>query len=229
MNIYKCHRFPPDIIQYSVWVYYRFSLSFRDVEDLLAERGITVSYETIRSWCTKFGRIYSKRLKSNGRQFGDTWYMDEVFLNICGERQYLWRAVDQDGDVIDILVQNKRDGNAAKRFFKRLLVSNQGIKPRMIVTDKLRSYGVAHRELMRESIHDNEKYHNNRSESSHEPTRVRERQMRKFKSSVHAQLFLSAFSAVYNVFNLQRHLCRAEFYKSRRSDAFAKWQSVTLN
>jgi len=134
MNIYKCHRFPPDIIQYAVWVYYRFSLSFREVDDLLADRGITVSYETIRSWCTKFGRIYCKRLKSNARPFGDTWYMDEVFINIRGERHYLWRAVDQDGDVIDILVQKNRDGNAAKRFFKRLLVSNQDIKPRMVLS-----------------------------------------------------------------------------------------------
>lgn len=215
MSIYKRHRFSPDIIQYAVWVYYRFSLSFRDVEDLLAERGVTVSYETIRYWCSKFGRIYSKRLKKNTNRFGDTWFLDEVFINIRGERHYLWRAVDQDGDVIDILVQKKRDGNAAKRFFKRLLANNQGVKPWKIVTDKLRSYDVAHRELIPGSIHDKEKYHNNRCESSHEPTRVRERQMRQFKSRVHAQRFLSTFSSVYNIFNLQRHLCSAEFYKSR--------------
>lgn len=229
MSIYKRHRFPPEIIRHTVWLYYRFSLSFRDVEDLLAERGITVSYETIRYWCNKFGRIYSKRLKKNAGRFGDTWFMDEVYINIRGERYYLWRAVDQDGDVIDILVQKKRDGKAAKRFFNRLLMRNQGVRPWKIVTDKLRSYDVAHRELVPDSIHDNSKYHNNRCESSHEPTRVRERQMRKFKSRAHAQRFLSIFSLVYNVFNLQRHLCRAEFYQSRRSDAFAKWHDITVS
>jgi putative transposase len=229
MNIYKRHRYPPDIIQYAVWVYFRFSLSFRDVEDLLAERGITVSYETIRYWCNKFGRIYSKRLKKSASRFGDTWFMDEVFINIRGERHYLWRAVDQDGDVIDILVQKRRDGKAAKRFFKRLLTSNQGVKPWKVVTDKLRSYDVAHRELVPKSIHDNIKYHNNRAESSHESTRVRERQMRKFKSRAHAQRFLSMFSLVYNVFNSQRHLCSAALYNSRRSEAFTTWRNITAS
>jgi putative transposase len=167
MNIYKRHRFPPDIIQHTVWLYYRFSLSFRDVEDLLAERGITVSYETIRYWCSKFGRIYSKRLKKNAGRFGDTWFMDEVYINIRCERHYLWRAIDQDGDVIDIFVQKRRDGKAAKRFFNRFLKRNQGVSPWKIVTDKLRSYDVALRKLVPDSIHEKEKYHNNRCESSH--------------------------------------------------------------
>jgi putative transposase len=180
MNTYKRHRFPPDIIFYTVWLYYRVNLSHRDIENLLAERGITVSYETIRLWCIKFGALYSKRLKRKQRGYGDTFYIDEVFVKINGKQHYLWRAVDQDGEVVDVFLQEKRDGAAAKRFFKRLLRS-YGDDPRKIVTDKLRSYGVAHRELMQDVIHDTSRYANNRAEQSHEPTRVRERGMRKFK------------------------------------------------
>jgi putative transposase len=177
MNTYKRHRFPPDIISYAVWLYYRFNLSHRDIEDLLAERGITVSREAIRLWCIKFGAIYTRRLKRKHQGFGDTFYIDEVFVKINGKQHYLWRAVDQDGEVVDVFLQAKRDGTAAKRFFKRLLRSHGG-EPRKIVTDKLRSYGVAHRELMPDVIHDNAQYANNRAELSHEPTRVRERVMR---------------------------------------------------
>ena len=146
MNIYKRHRFPPDIISYGVWLYHRFNLSHRDIEDLLAERGITVSREAIRLWCIKFGAIYTRRLKRKHRGYGDTFYVDEVFVKINGIQHYLWRAVDQDGEVVDVFLQARRDGAAAKSFFKRLLRSNGG-EPRKIVTDKLRSYGVAHREL----------------------------------------------------------------------------------
>jgi putative transposase len=168
MNTYKRHRFPRDIISYAVWLYYRFNLSHRDIEDLLAERGITVTRESIR----------------------------------------LWRAVDQDGEVVDVYLQAKPDGAAAKRFFKRLLRSHGG-EPRKIVTDKLRSYGVAHRELVPETIHSTQQYENNRAEQSHEPTRVRERGMRKFKSVRQAQRFLNTHAAVSNLFNLGRHLVRA--------------------
>ena len=126
---YRCHRFPPEIISHAVWLYHRFCLSFRDVEDLLAERGITVSYETIRHWCRKFGTRYARRLKRREGRLGDTWYLDELFVTIQGQRQYLWRAVDQDGDVIDILVQPRRDRRAAERFFRRLL-KGQGGEPR---------------------------------------------------------------------------------------------------
>ncbi len=118
---YRGHRFPPVIISHSVWLYYRFSLSFREVEDLLAERGIIVSYEAIRQWCGKFGSEYARRLKKKGGRLGDFWYLDEMFVKIQGQQQYLWRAVDQDGDVIEILVQSRRDGRAAKRFFRKLL------------------------------------------------------------------------------------------------------------
>jgi putative transposase len=222
MNTYKRHRFPPDIISYAVWLYYRFNLSHRDIEDLLAERGITVSREAIRLWCIKFGAIYTRRLKRKHRGYGDTFYIDEVFVKINGKQHYLWRAVDQDGEVVDVYLQAKRDGTAAKRFFKRLLRSHGG-EPRKIVTDKLRSYGVAHRELMRDVIHDNSQYASNRAEQSHEPTRVRERVMRRFKSVRQAQRFLGAHAAVSNLFNLGRHLVRAKHYRNFREGAFAEW------
>jgi len=222
MNTYKRHRFPPDIISYAVWVYYRFNLSHRDVEDLLAERGITVSYETIRLWCIKFGPKYSRRLKRKHQGFGDTFYIDEVYVKINGKQHYLWRAVDQDGEVVDVFLQARRDGNAAKRFFRRLLRSHGG-EPRKIVADKLRSYGVAHRELIPEAIHDTSQYANNRAEQSHEPTRVRERVMRRFNSVGQAQRFLSTHAAVYNLFNLGRHLIGAVHYRNLRISAFSEW------
>jgi len=222
MNTHKRHRFPSEMISYAVWLYYRVNLSHRDIEDLLAERGITVSREAIRLWCIKFGAIYSRRLQRKHRGFGDTFYIDEVFIKINGKQHYLWRAVDQDGEVVDVYLQAKRDGAAAKRFFKRLLHSHGG-EPRKIVTDKLRSYGVAHRELNPETIHSTEQYENNRAEQSHEATRVRERGMRKFKSVRQAQRFLRAHAAVQNLFNLGRHLVRAEHYRNLRESAFAEW------
>jgi len=223
MNTYKRHRFPPDIISYAVWLYHRFNLSNRDVEDLLAERGIIVSYETIRLWCIKFGTLYARRLKQRHRGYGDTLYIDEVFVKINGKQQYLWRAVDQDGEVVDVYLQARRDSAAAKRFFKRLMQSCGG-EPRNIVTDKLRSYGVAHRELTPDVIHNPERYANNRAEQSHELTRVRERGMRRFKSPKQAQRFLSAHAAVCNLFNLGRHLVRAEHHRNLRISAFKKWK-----
>ncbi len=222
MNTYKRHRFPPDIISYAVWLYYRFNLSHRDIEDLLAERGINVSREAIRLWCIKFGAIYTRKLKRKHRGYGDTFYIDEIFVKINGKQHYLWRAVDQDGEVVDVFLQAKRDGTAAKRFFKRLLRSHGG-EPRKIVTDKLRSYGVAHRELMPDVIYDNAQYANNRAEQSHEPTRVRERVMRRFKSVRQAQRFLGAHAAIYNLFNHGRHLVRAGHYRNLREGAFAEW------
>jgi putative transposase len=166
MNTYKRHRFPPDIISYAVWLYYRFNLSHRDIEDLLAERGITVSREAIRLWCIKFGALYARRLRRKHGGYGDTFYIDEVFIKINGKQHYLWRAVDQDGEVVDVYLQARRDGAAAKRFFRRL-VRSSGTEPSKIVTDKLRSYGVAHRELMPDTIHSTQQYENNRAEQSH--------------------------------------------------------------
>ena len=222
MNTYKRHRFPPDIISYAVWLYYKFNLSHRDIEDLLAQRGVIVSREAIRLWCIKFGAIYTRRLKRKHRGYGDTFFIDEVFVKINGKQHYLWRAVDQDGEVVDVYLQAKRDGAAAKRFFRRLLGSHGG-ELRKIVTDKLRSYGVARRELIPEAIHSTKQYENNRAEQSHEATRVRERGMRRFKSVGQAQRFLSAHAAVYNLFNLGRHLVSACHYRKLRTGAFNDW------
>ena len=220
MNTYKRHRLPPDIISYAVWLYYRFNLSHRDIEDLLAERGITVSREAIRLWCIKFGALYARRLKRKHRGYGDTFYIDEVFVKINGKQHYLWRAVDQDGEVVDVYLQARRDGAATKRFFRRLLRSHSG-EPRKIVTDKLRSYSVAHRELMPDVIHSAKQYENNRVEQSHAATRVRERGMRKFNSVGQAQRFLGTHAAVSNLFSRGRHLVRAEHYRNLRESAFA--------
>jgi putative transposase len=222
MNTYKRHRFPPDIISYAVWLYYRFNLSHRDIEDLLAERGITVSRESIRLWCIKFGALYARRLKRKHRGDGDTFFIDEVIVKINGKQHYLWRAVDQDGEVVDVYLQAKRDGAAATRFFRRLLRSS-GTEPRKIVTDKLRSYPVAQREIMPDTIHSTEQYENNRAEQSHEATRVRERGMRKFKSVRQAQRFLGAHASVSNLFNLGRHKIGAQNYRDLRVSAFADW------
>jgi len=223
-KIYKRYRFPAEIIQYAVWLYYRFNLSHRDIEDLLAERGINVTYEAIRLWCNRFGSIYATRLKRRHQGYGDTFFIDEVFIRIDGKQHYLWRAVDQDGEIVDVFLQSRRDGSAAKRFFNRLLKAHQG-QPRKIVTDKLRSYGVAHRDLIPDTIHDTSQYANNRAELSHQPTRVKERGMRRFKSIIQAQRFLGVHSVVYNLFNLCRHLISASHYRQFRMRAFASWKS----
>ena len=219
MNTHKCHRFPPDNISYAVWLYYRLNLSHRDIENLLAGRGIIVTRESIRLWCIKFGPLYARRLKQKHLRYGDTFCIDEIFGNINGKQHYLWRAVDQDGEVIDRNLQAKRDGAAAKRFLRCLLRSSDG-EPREVVTDKPRCYQVAHRELIPEAIHSTQQYENNRAEQSHEATRVRERGMRKFKSVGRAQKFLTAHAAVSNLFNLGRHLVSAQHYRSLRMSAF---------
>jgi putative transposase len=224
-NPYKRHRFPPAIIQYAVWLYHRFNLSHRDIEDLAAERGIEATYESVRLWCNKFGPLFTRRLKRRHPGFGDTFFIDEVFVTIAGRRHYLWRAVDQDGDVVDVYLQTRRNAEAAKRFFRRLLRSH-GTSPRKIVTDKLGSYGVARRALMPETIHSNDRYANNRAELSHQPTRARERGMRRFSSPEQAQRFLSAHAVVYNLFNLQRHLVSSAFYRLRRARAVKCWNQA---
>src|SRR4029077_17559847 len=187
------HRFPAEIISHAVWLYHVFSLSLRDVELLLAQRSVVVSYETVRRWCRKFGQSFADRLRRWRPRPGDKWHMDEVFIRLQGVQHYLWRAVDQDGVVLDILVQERRDAKAAKRFFRRLLKGLHYV-PRVIVTDKLRSYGVAKRHLLPGVEHRQSRYLNNRAENSHRPTRRRERQMQRFKSSEQAQNFPSAHS-----------------------------------
>ncbi len=223
---YSGYRFPPEIISHGVWLYHRFALSFRDVEELLAKRGISVSYETVRQWCRKFGPEYARKLKRRQGRLGDIWYLDEVFVKIRGERHYLWRAVDQDGDVIEILVQRYRNARAASRFFRKLL-KGQGSKPWLLVTDKLRSYGAAHRSIMRSVDHNTERYANNLAEVSHQPTRQRERQMRRFKSVGQAQRFLSVHGVVQNLFNLGRHHLRSENYRLLRARSFKDWSAAT--
>ncbi len=187
----------------------------------------TVSYEAIRLWCFKFGPEYARGLKRRQGRLGDTWYLDEVFVTIRGDRQYLWRAVDQDGDVIDILVQPRRDRRAAKRLFRKLL-KGQGSEPRRLVTDKLRSYGAAHRTVMPSVVYSTKQYENNRAEVSHQPTRQRERQMRRFKSPGQAQRFLSVHGLVQNLFRVGRHLLRADHHRELRGRAFLAWDTVTI-
>ena len=223
---YHGYRFPPAIISHAVWLYHRFCLSFRDAEDLLAERGIMVTYETVRQWCRKFGPKYARRLKRRQGRLGDTWHLDELFVTIQGQRHYLWRAVDQDGDVIDILVQPRRDRRAAERFFRKLL-KGQGREPRRLVTDKLKSYAAAHRTIMPSVTHDTSQYANNRAEVSHGPTRQRERGMRRFKSMAQAQRFLSVHGITQNLFRVGRHLLRAANYRMLRARAFVVWNAVT--
>jgi putative transposase len=234
-KMYKRHRFPPEVIQYAVWLYHRFNLSHRAVEDLMAARGITVSYEAIRLWCNKFGSKYAQRLRRKHQGYGDTFFIDEMFVKIRGQQHHLWRAVDQDGEVVDVFLQKRRDGKAAQRFFKRLLLKHKG-GPREIVTDKLRSYNVAHRELMLDTIHDTTQYANNRAELSYEPTSPRAHEPTsprepgsghaKFKSVEQAQRFLGAHAAVYNLFNLGRHFVSVENYRYFRQRAFASWEKA---
>ena len=223
---YKGHRFPPEIISHAIWLYHRFTLSFRDVEDLLAERGISVSYEAIRYWCTKFGPAFSRLLRRKQGRLGDIWYVDEVFITIRGERHYLWRAVDQDGDVIDILVTKHRDRRAAKRFFRKAL-KHQGQVPWQLVTDKLRSYRAAHREVFPSVMHRTGQYENNRAEVSHQHIREQERQMRRFKSPRQSQRFLSLHSSIQNLFRVGRHHLKAFHYRLLRERAFCDWQEAT--
>ena len=223
---YHGYRFPPLIISHAVWLYHRFCLSFRDAEDLLAQRGITVSYETIRQWCRTFGPAYARTLRRRRGRMGDTWHLDELFVNIQGRQQYLWRAVDEDGDVIDILVQSRRNQQAAERFFRKLL-KGQGRTPRRLITDQLRSYSAAHRTVMPSVVHRTQQYENNRAELAHQPTRQRERQMRRFKSAAHAQRFLSVHGIILNLFRVGRHVVRAVHHRMLRSRSFLLWQEVT--
>ena len=222
---YRGFRFPAEIIAHAVWLYHGFSLSLRDVETILAERGIVVSYESIRAWSLRFGRAFANALKRRRPRPGDKWYLDEVFLRIGGKQHYLWRAVDQHGTVLDILVQSRRNAKAAKRFFKKLLKGLRYV-PRVIVTDKLRSYGAAKRKILPGVEHRQSRYLNNRAEVSHQPTRRRERQMQRFKSARHAQRFLSSHGQLHNLFHLRRHLLTAVDHRAARDRAFQAWRDV---
>jgi putative transposase len=223
---YKGFRFPVEVISHCVWLYYRFPLSFREVEEMMLARGVTVSHETIRQWTGKFGQAYANALRRRRARPGDKWHLDEVFITINGKTHYLWRAVDQEGNVLDILVTSRRDAKAATRFFRKLLTGLEYV-PRVLVTDKLASYGVARRRLITGVEHRRSKYLNNRAENSHQPTRQRERAMKRFTSAGHAQRFLSAFSGISPHFRPRRHLLHAEEYRSEMTNRFSIWNEVT--
>jgi transposase-like protein len=223
---YARYRFPPVIIQHAVWLYFRFPLSYRDVEDLLAERGIDASYESVRRWALKFGQAYARKLRRSRPRPDCRWHLDEVFVSINGKRMYLWRAVDSEGEVLDILVQSRRNKNAALKLMRKLL-KNQGFVPDAFVTDKLPSYGAALKELGLSKHHEFGDRKNNRAENSHLPVRQRERRMQRFKSAGSAQRFLSTHAAFYNTFNVQRHLISRKTLRQFRNEAMSAWQTVT--
>jgi putative transposase len=223
---YKRHRFPPAVIGHAVWLYCRFALSYRDVEDLLAERGVILTYETIRQWCRKFGQQYANTPRRRRPQPGDTWHLDEVFVSINGTRHYLRRAVDQDGQVLDILVQARRDKRAATKFLRKLLKGLTYV-PRVVITDKLASYGAAMCAVLPSVEHRRHKGLNNRAANAHQPTRERERRMRRFKSPGHAQRFLAAYGPIANRFRPRRHRLTAEAYRRTRAARFATWRAVS--
>ncbi len=223
---YSGYRFPAEVISHAVWLYFRFPLSLRMVDELLAARGIIVSHETVRQWALKFGQAFANQIRRRLPAAGDKWHMDEVVLTISGVKHWLWRAVDQTGVVIDILVQSRRDTQAAKRLLRKLL-KRQCRAPRVMVTDKLASYGAARREVMPSVEHRKHKGLNNRAENSHQPTRRRERQMKRFKSAGQAQRFLSAHDGINNLFHLRRHRVPATQYRAARTEAFQVWAETT--
>lgn len=223
----KGYRFPRSVIGYAVWAYHRFSLSLRDVEDLLAERGIFVSYESIRVWMAKFGTQVAAKIRRDRPAPADKWHLDEVVISIGGVKHWLWRAVDARGDVLDILVQSRRNNAAALRFFRKLF--KRWGEPRVLVTDKLRSYGAALAELAPGIEHRQHKGLNNRSEASHRHTRRREKIMGRFKSSGQAQRFLSVHDQTAALFRPKRHRLSARSYQHARSDAFQLWTGYTAD
>jgi putative transposase len=225
-NLYKRHRFPAEIISHCVWLYFRFCLSYRDVEELMAARGVILTYEAVRYWCRKFGQTYAQRLRHRRPRPGDKWHLDEILLTINKEHHYLWRAVDQDGYVLDILVQRRRDKRAAKRFFRKLLKRLTYV-PRVIITDKLRSYGAAKREILPGVEHRQHRYLNNRAENSHQPTRQRERRMQRFKSAGHTQRFLAAYDPIAQHFRPRRHRFSAPKYRQEMRQRFQTWREIT--
>jgi len=223
---FKRHRFPPEIIRHAVWLYARFTLSYRDIEDLLAERGLDFSYETVRRWFHKFGAPIARNLRRTRQTPSDYWHLDEMAIVIRGKRHWLWRAVDNEGEILDFLVQPKRNARAALKLMRKLL-KKQGWAPTRIMTDKLRSYHVAFRGLGLSAEHIDKKRANNRAENSHQPVRRRERKMQKFKSPGSAQMFLNIQSATYNTFYLQRYLIDRATFKKHRAEAFDVWESAS--
>jgi putative transposase len=226
MLSFKRHRFPPAIITSSIWLYARFTLSLRDVEEVFAERGLDVSYETVRRWVLKFGSTIAANLRRARPKPSDHWHLDEMAVFIRGQQHWLWRAVDNEGEVLDFVVQRRRDAKVAAKLMKKLL-KRYGIRPSLVVTDKLRSYRCASRNLGLGGVHRQGLRANNRAENSHQPVRRRERKMQRFKSVGSTQRFLVIHAATYNAFYHQRHLLRRSDYKHLRSGAFATWAQVS--
>ena len=219
---YRRHRFPPVIIQHAVWLYCRFTLRFRDVEDLLAERGLDISYETVRRWVVKFSRAYAQRIRRRRPRPTERWHLGEMVVIIRGRRFYLWRTVDSEGEVLDILVQSRRNTKAAIRLMRKLL-RKQGFAPSAIVTDRLCSYSSAIRKLSLSAEHEQGLRKNNRAENSDQPVRRREQKMQRFKSPKSARRFLAIDAAVYNLFNTQRLLIYRRTLRRFRTSAMAEW------
>jgi transposase-like protein len=223
---YSGYRFPSDIIQRAIWLYLRFTLSYRDVEELLAERGIQVSYETLRRWVLTFGPVIARGLRARRPKPHSRWHLDEMFVRIGGQQMYLWRAVDAEGEILEVLIQAKRDKRAALKLIRKLL-KKHGTAPAEWVTDKCPAYGAALRELnQKKATHTQAKRANNRAESSHVPVRRREAKLQGFKSSGLAQRFLSMNAATYNTFTVPRHLTTARTHRLLRAEAFAAWREA---
>lgn len=224
---YRRHRYPPAVIRYAVWLYFRFTMSLRDVEDLLAERGIDVSYETVRCWIRKFGPAIAANLRRHHPAPDSVWHLDEMVVRIAGQRMFMWRAVDSEGEVLDVLVQKRRNRKAALRLLRKLL-KRHGRAPDRIVTDGLAAYGAAARNLGCQWRHSSGRLRdNNRAESSHLPVRRRERKMQRFKSQGQAQRFTAIHGAIYNTFNLQRHLISRRTLRLCRSAAMKTWEAAS--
>jgi transposase-like protein len=224
---FKRHRFPPEISQNAVWLDARFTLSDRDVEDVLAERGIDVSNETVRRWFLKFGRLIAGNLRRSRPRASARWHLDEMVIKICGRKHWRWRAVDDEGEVLDFLVQPRRCAKSARRLLRKLL-KKQGYAPKRITTDKLKSYPVAIRNERLSALHDQGLRANNRAENSHQPVRRRERKQQRFKSPGSAQRFLAIHAAVQNTFYVQRHLLPRRIFKTFRAETFAVWRQSCL-
>ena len=225
---YAGYRFPPEVVSYAVWLYFRFPLSLRMVEEMLGARGIEVTYETVRQWALKLGQQAAKRIRARDGVsiLGDKWHLDEVVIAIKGKQHWLWRAVDQNGYVLDVLVQSRRNTKAAERLMRKLL-RKHGKAPRVMVTDKLKSYAAANKKLGLKFEHRQHKGLNNRAESSHQPTRVREKVMRRYKSARHLQRFLSMHDQVANLFMRYRYNRNSQKKRELRTQAFAAWHEVT--
>ena len=226
VSIYHRRRFHSDVIKRVIWLYFRFNLSLREIEELMAERGVDVSYETIRRWIDTFGTVFAKRIKSRSSNPSPRWHLDEVYTKINGKMVYLWRAVDDEGTVLDIVVQSRRNKKAAMRLLRKLL-KNSGVIPSRITTDRLGSYSAALKDLNMQSIHDVGGRKNNRAENSHLPIRRRERKAQRFKSIGSAQKQLSSYGQIYNLFNFQRHLISRTTLKQFRTEARREWNIVT--